>query len=126
MTSTFTSEEKANIYNLKKALRLDMNDNGIGTYSNPNMVIAGGFFSTMLGENPHYNDLDVFILNNNEGLYVNCTTGPGEWKFFANVGSSNYFKNPHILRTAKNDKNKAQFILTDYKTREEQIGRAHV
>ena len=98
-----------------------MNDNGIGTYSNPNMVIAGGFFSTMLGENPHYNDLDVFILDNNGPLFANCTSPSEGWKFHINDGSSNYFKNQHILKTAKNDKNKVQYILTDYKTREELV-----
>lgn len=121
MTSTFTSEEKANIYNLKKAIKLAMNDNGIGTYGNFDMVIAGGFFSTMFGESSHYNDIDVFILNNNAALFANCTTGPGAWKFNVNDGNSPYFHNPHILRTAKNGSNKVQFILTDYKTREELI-----
>lgn len=121
MTSTFTSEEKANIYTLKRAVKLAMIENDIGNYGNFDIVIAGGFFSTMFGESSHYNDLDVFILNNNAALFANCTSPSEGWKFFINDGSSNYFKNQHILKTAKNPKNKVQFILTDYKTREELV-----
>lgn len=124
MTSTFTSEEKANIYTLKRAVKLAMIENDIGTYSNGNMVIAGGFFSTMFGESSHYNDLDVFILNN-QGLFENCINdGPIKWmvrKNNDNTARQPYFHNPHILATAKNTVNKVQFILTDYNTREELI-----
>lgn len=125
MTSTFTSEEKSNIYNLKKAIKLAMNDNGIGNYSNIDMVIAGGFFSTMFGESSHYNDLDVFILNNHAALFENCINNTIQWKVNSSnnrVGRMNpYFHNPHIMATAKNSVNKVQYILTDYKTREELI-----
>ena len=127
MTSIFNAEEKANIYNLKKAVKKAKEDNGIGTYSNSNsnMVIAGGFFSTAM-DTGQYNDLDVFILNGNDGLFQNCIqTTTYKWKVNSNEGYGSgrnpYFHNPHILKTAKNDRNKVQFILTDYKTREELV-----
>ena len=130
MTSTFTSEEKANIYHLKETVKMAKEDNGIGTYSNKDMIIAGGFFASMFGSTVHnnYNDLDVFILNNNKDLFQNCVQNspPYHWKIRVNdvslsPAASTYFKNPHILKTARNDSNKLQYILTDYKTREELI-----
>ena len=82
MTSTFTSEEKAIVYQLKRSLKLAMEDGGISDYSNFNMVIAGGFFASMFGSTAYnqYNDLDVFILNN-EALFQNCIqTTTYKWK----------------------------------------------
>ena len=123
MTSTFTSEEKAIVYQLKRSLKLAMEDGGISDYSNFNMVIAGGFFASMFGSTAYnqYNDLDVFILNN-EALFQNCIqTTTYKWKVSEKTAGSPYFHNPHILKTAKNTVNKVQFILTDYNTREELI-----
>ena len=126
--TVFNVEETLLINQLKGSLRLAMEDGGISTYSNPNMVIAGGFFASMFNSTIYnnYNDLDVFILNNNEGLFQNCIqTTTYKWKVNSNEGYGSgrnpYFHNPHILKTAKNDRNKVQFILTDYKTREELI-----
>mgnify|MGYP003343584125 CR=1 FL=1 len=114
MTSTFTSEEKAIVYQLKRSLKLAMEDGGISDYSNFNMVIAGGFFASMFGSTAYnqYNDLDVFILNGNDGLFQNCIqTTTYKWKVNNNIGRlASYFQNPHIIATAKNDKNKVQYI----------------
>ena len=127
MTSTFTSEEKAIIYHLKQAIKKAMHDNNIGGDSNRDMVIAGGFFSTMFGESSHYNDLDVFILDNNKVLFDNCINNinnPVKWMVRHNsdvTARRPYFHNPHVIATAKNDLNKVQYILTDYKTREDLI-----
>jgi hypothetical protein len=122
MTDTvFNVEETLIINKLKSAVKDAMNANGIGTYSNINMIIAGGFFTSFF-ERKDYKDLDVFILNS-AGLFENCVVNTGNvpWKFRENDGTSHYFKNPHILKTATNDRNRVQFILTDYETREELI-----
>lgn len=86
-------------------------------------VIAGGFFASAMQDGT-YKDIDVFILNDNKGVFSDLTagsrsdnTGAHDWEVRGDAGE--YLQNPHILATALNKKTKAQYILTDYTSREE-------
>lgn len=98
-----------------------------------NVVIAGGFFTSVL-QNDKFKDIDIFILNNDVAVYNDLTSGFKNQeevnKNFA-MGSSSirtewsrseimrYNHNPSIVDVINNNHTKAQYILTKYKTREE-------
>jgi hypothetical protein len=83
-------------------------------------VIAGGYFASAFRDEP-FNDIDVFILNNNVGVYQALTDYPmrtTKWKI-RDKDAGQYLQNPHIHGTATNTSTKVQYILTDYTSRKE-------
>ena len=107
-----------------------------------NIVIAGGFFTSVL-QNNHFKDIDIFVLNNDVGVYNQLTNGfkeqldtPAktadynsdinsifdedvkgpEWSRSEMVA---YMHNTDIIDVINNHRTQAQYILTKYKTREE-------
>lgn len=126
MSDVFTLAESENILTTKTAIKKLILDKHIfrGQSGQPqgDVVIAGGFFATMLKLEP-YNDVDVFILNNNQMLYDHLTykndpdpTG-SVWNLRQDGGA--YLKNPRIKSLATNRNTKVQYILTDFRTRKE-------
>lgn len=137
---TFTNEEIVNISHAKNRLESIIKDTGIfelHTYNiekqkilkrpvldgvRPEIVIAGGVIPSILnGE--QFNDIDVFILDMNLGLFqrlVGEKTGPWLVKYFFdedNDPRSDDYKNDHVFATATNGEMKVQYILTDHKDR---------
>lgn len=106
-----------------------------------NLVIAGGYFTNTLQGIP-FKDIDIFILNNDVGIYNELTAGfiaqqvvpkapplpldvtqtivfddePREW---SRSEIMKYIHNKNIVDVINNNKTKAQYILTKYHTREE-------
>ena len=130
MTDVFTLSESDNILMTKTALKklildkhiLRGNIGGVPT----DVVIAGGFFATMLKLDP-YNDVDVFILNNNQMMYDHLTyksdPQPTGDTFIVRTDAGRYLQKPHIKSTATNTNTKIQYILTDYTSRKELLAR---
>jgi hypothetical protein len=90
--------------------------NGITT----DCVIAGGYFASAFRDEG-FNDIDVFILNKNVGVYQALTDHPSrnvKWKI-RDKDAGRYLQNPRIFGTATNTHTKVQFILTDYTSRKE-------
>ena len=94
-----------------------------------NVVIAGGFFTSTI-QNSKVKDIDIFVLDNDVAVYNDLTNGyykaeptaqihinnQGEW---SRSEIMRYKHNPNILDVINNNKTLAQYILTNYKTREE-------
>ena len=106
-----------------------------------NIVIAGGFFTSVL-QNNKFKDIDIFVLNNDVGGYNVLTQGfkeqsdkmnnpqphpsvpltifdepkEAEW---SRSEMMSYMHNPNIVDVINNNKTQAQYILTKYQTREE-------
>lgn len=126
MTDVFTLAESENIITTKTAIKKLILDKHIfrGQSGLPlgDVVIAGGFFASMLKLDP-YNDVDVFILNKNAELYKHLTyvneSDPTGSVWTTNGEVTRYLNNPHILATATNKNTKVQYILTDFRTRKE-------
>lgn len=121
VSQVFNHTEQAVIHAVKTKLRLYLDTKGIFWNGiTKDMVIAGGWFaSTFKDEAPK--DLDVFILNNNKEVYdamiLNLSFNSKEWQI--REDASQYLQNPHIKATALNLRTKAQYILTDYTSRED-------
>lgn len=121
VSQVFNHTEQAVIHAVKTKLRLYLDTKGIFWNGiTKDMVIAGGWFaSTFKDEAPK--DLDVFILNNNKEVYdsmiLNLSFNNKEWQIREDAGQ--YLQNPHIKATALNLRTKAQYILTNYTSREE-------
>ena len=100
-----------------------------------NVVIAGGFFTSTI-QNSEVKDIDIFVLNNDVSVYNSLTEGfarqemagpdtrrviddPTGQKEWSRSEIMRYKHNPNILDVINNNKTLAQYILTNYKTREE-------
>lgn len=127
MTDVFTLSESDNILITKTAIKKLIQDKYIlRGQSSPTLdndiVIAGGFFATMLKLDP-YNDIDVFILNNNRVMYDHLTykndhdPAGDVWEIRNDKKYMN--GNPHVLGVTTNKNTKVQYILTDHKSRKE-------
>lgn len=126
MADVFTPVEAREIRITKSFLVNYINNNN--ALRNPldkglsDVVIAGGFFASNL-RTEEYNDIDVFILNNNVNKfsYLIHTNEPDPsgsvWSVRSDAGV--YLKNPHIKATALNKDTKVQYILTDFTSRKE-------
>ena len=150
----FSEQEAFGIQNAKDIIKsliktrnlLDrVYDPGAGSHMQPvnakNIVIAGGFFTSVL-QNNKFKDIDIFVLNNDVGGYNVLTQGfkeqsdkmnnpqphpsvpltifdepmEAEW---SRSEMMSYMHNTNIVDVINNHKTKAQYILTKYKTREE-------
>lgn len=117
----FSATERAVIDAVKTNIQLFMNAkdifwNGVTA----DCVIAGGYFASAFREE-NFNDIDVFILNNNVNVYQALTDYPTrtiKWKV-RDKDAGRYLQNPHIHGTATNTSTKVQYILTDYTSRKE-------
>jgi hypothetical protein len=117
----FNSAEMSVIEAVKTNIQLFMNArsifwNGITA----DCVIAGGYFASAFRDET-FNDIDVFILNNNVAVYESLTDfglRTTKWKI-RDRDAGRYLQNPHIHGTATNMETKVQFILTDYTSRKE-------
>jgi hypothetical protein len=94
-----------------------------------NVVIAGGFFTSVL-QNNKFKDIDIFVLNNDTTVYNELTGGFHNASGQAQVNMTehgimrrsemmSYMHNTNILDVINNTKTQAQYILTKYETREE-------
>lgn len=136
----FTNEEIVKISRAKDSLKTIINGTGIFEYHTFNfddrkiskqkviestksrMVIAGGAISSLLnGE--QLNDVDVFILDFDIGLFQLLThqkNGPWVVKYFLDEDDDprpDDYKNEHVFATATNHELNIQYILTDHKNR---------
>lgn len=127
MTDVFKISERSNIIDCKDTLTSHIINNNIfrghlHRYAAADIVIAGGFFASVLNVEPP-NDTDVFILNNNVDLYKHLTyvndPDPTGSVWSVRTNASTYLKNPRIKETALNKDTKVQYILTDFKDRKE-------
>ena len=124
MTDVFKISERSNIIDCKDTLTSLIINNNIlrDLVDHTDIVIAGGFFASVLNVEPP-NDTDVFILNNNVNkfsylIYTNEPDPSGSvWSVRSDGGA--YLKNPRIKSLALNKDTKVQYILTDYKDRKE-------
>jgi hypothetical protein len=82
-----------------------------------NVVIAGGFFTSVLQNTP-FKDVDIFILNNDVDVYNNLTERQ-QRPLWRRSEMMSYMHNKNIVDVINNTKTDAQYILTKYKTREE-------
>ena len=126
MIDVFTLQESENILFIKSVLQKHIVELNIINISVPkdDIIIAGGYFATMLDVgNQRYNDIDVFILNNNRSVYdrLTYTNQPDPNGHVWSVSSPGRYmnKNPHVLGVSTNKTTKVQYILTDHKTRKE-------
>ncbi len=96
-----------------------------------NVVIAGGFFTSVLQNKP-FKDIDIFVLNNDTAVYNELTGGfhnasaptqvnVTEHGIMRRSEMMSYMHNTNILDVINNTKTQAQYILTKYQTREELI-----
>ena len=94
-----------------------------------NVVIAGGFFTSVLQNKP-FKDIDIFVLNNDTAVYNELTGGfhnasaptqvnVTEHGIMRRSEMMSYMHNTNILDVINNTKTQAQYILTKYQTREE-------
>lgn len=132
----FNVDEKFNIENAKREIKSYINArsllwNGLTR----NVVIAGGFFTSVL-QNNKFKDIDIFVLNNDVSVYNDLTRGfpvapintpinpifddvpfaDTEWSRSEMMA---YMHNSNIVDVINNHKTDAQYILTKYQTREE-------
>lgn len=89
-------------------------------YQTSNVVIAGGFFSSTLLNKP-FKDIDIFVLNGDRKVFDIMAH-----RFFAHGDEGwtrsemmNYAHGPKIMNVLNNKRTQAQYILTDFKTRQE-------
>lgn len=89
------------------------------------IVVAGGYFASAINEE-HINDIDLFLLRDfhNKGIIErdiwNVKNTPVASHMFT-VGDMSYMKNNKIKGTLQEHKNKIQYIITEYDTREELV-----
>jgi len=91
------------------------------TWNRDRMVIAGGCFASMIiGE--EVKDYDVFLLYDEHNAKI-MDYMETKWRDREDVriGSSGYMNNDRIKKTMFFEQSKCQYILTDFKTREELI-----
>jgi hypothetical protein len=121
----FTDEQKAAINSIKISVRQFLIQSPKAPPSTDGIVIAGGCFTSILHDE-NVNDIDIFILNSDKALFDTLTLNRGgftlHWRNDSNPHQRPYFRNnPNILATATCEQSKIQYILTDYKTREELV-----
>jgi len=91
------------------------------TWNRDRMIIAGGCFASML-KGDTVNDYDVFLLDDDHNTKIMEYM---ETKYHdrddVRIGSSGYMNNDRIKKTMFFKESKFQYILTDFKTREELI-----
>lgn len=83
-------------------------------------VVAGGVFASLINDDT-IKDIDVFVLNKNTLVYkhlIGNSAINNKW-VIRDVDAGEYLDNPHIHGTVLNLNTKAQYILTDYTSREE-------
>lgn len=129
MSKVFTQQESDRIRLVKGELQHLINSTNSfdGYFVNlSNLVIAGGYFASKINEES-VNDIDVFILNEDERTYNVLTHRSAafaakdiarDWRINADA---KYLNNPHVKSTAFNKKTKFQYILTDHKSRKDLI-----
>lgn len=104
------------------------------SYISSDVVFAGGMFASLFQE-IEINDIDIFILNNNENVFSELKEKIFNGVFhYKNMRNSSYKTNPNILSIAEGIVStntlgmeayfpkrsaKIQIILTDYKSRKE-------
>lgn len=126
----FNERETFSIETAKREIKGQINSrsllwNGITR----NVVIAGGFFTSVLQNKP-FKDIDIFVLNNDTTVYNELTGGFHNASGQAQVNMTehgimrrsemmSYMHNTNILDVINNTKTQAQYILTKYQTREE-------
>jgi hypothetical protein len=91
------------------------------TWNRDRMVIAGGCFASMIiGE--QVKDYDVFLLDDDHNTKI-MEYMETKWRDREDVriGSSGYMNNDRIKKTMFFEQSKCQYILTNFKTREELI-----
>ncbi len=126
----FNNEEVHVIKESKREIKGQINSrsllwNGITR----NVVIAGGFFTSVLQNKP-FKDIDIFVLNNDTTVYNELTGGfhnasaptqvnMTEHGIMRRSEMMSYMHNTNILDVINNTKTQAQYILTKYQTREE-------
>lgn len=139
MSETFTEKEVMSISAVKEQIKnlIDSRDIMAFNYydsdkevydknqANPGavdlMVIAGGCIASLLQEQP-INDIDVFLLDNANSLFQSLIAHKkGRWMVKYHLDDSDEYSNEHIYATAYNPESQIQYILTDYKTRQDLI-----
>jgi len=89
------------------------------------IVVAGGYFASAINDE-HVNDIDLFLLRDfhNKGIIErdmrNAKNAPAPSHMFK-IGDMSYMKNDKIKGTLQEHRNKIQFIITEYDTREELV-----
>ena len=114
MSEPFTPDEAHNIWNMKRWIQAIVGLNGLDKLDPNDAVIAGGLFASFIqGDTPR--DIDVFFLNKSFVIPYGAPSGF--------VKSEYQTGNPRIINVYNKKQNNIdfQFIVTDYKTREELI-----
>jgi hypothetical protein len=123
----FNKNEIAMISNIKKQLRgyLGQECPHAAMFDWNRIVVAGGYFASAINDEI-INDIDLFLLRDfhNKGIIEkdiwNVKNTPVASHMFT-VGDMSYMKNNKIKGTLQEHKNKIQYIITEYDTREELV-----
>jgi hypothetical protein len=89
------------------------------------IVVAGGYFASVINDEI-VNDIDLFLLRDFHNKSIierdiwNVKNTPVASHMFT-VGDMSYMKNNKIKGTLQEHKNKIQYIITEYDTREELV-----
>jgi len=123
----FNVNEIAMISNIKNQLRgyLGRECPHAAMFDWNRIVIAGGYFASVINDEP-VNDIDLFLLRDFHNKSIierdmwNVKNAPAASHMFT-VGDMSYMKNDKIKGTLQEHRNKIQYIITEYDTREELV-----
>ena len=123
----FNENEIAMISNIKKQLRgyLGQECPHAAMFDWNRIVVAGGYFASVINDEI-VNDIDLFLLRDFHNKSIierdiwNVKNTPVASHMFT-VGDMSYMKNNKIKGTLQEHKNKIQYIITEYDTREELV-----
>jgi len=124
----FNENEIAMISKIKKQLRWYLQSECPHNKFDWNrIVVAGGYFASVINDEP-VNDIDLFLLRDFHNKNIiekemwNVKNAPAASHMFK-VGDMSYMKNDKIKGTLQEHRNKIQYIITEYDTREELVSR---
>jgi hypothetical protein len=122
----FNENEIAMISKIKKQLRWYLQSEcPHKTFDWSRIVVAGGYFASVINDEV-INDIDLFLLRDfhNKGIIEKdmweVKNAPAASHMFK-IGDMSYMKNDKIKGTLQDHRNKIQYIITQYDTREELV-----
>lgn len=120
----FNNNERIKILDVKKEIKHFLNNHiDRSIFDMKGVIVAGGCFASMIN-NEEIKDIDVFILDNEQNRsavsvminLANLSRNPN-----AKIGNNEYMDDKKIEATITYYSSKIQFIVTQYKTRQELI-----
>ena len=124
MHNLFTASERDDIYRAKGKLQSMLNLY-VGLYPplSMNYIVAGGIFPSLLNDD-NIHDVDVFVLSTTQDIVEAFMKNPSRFTQKGPVRNDEYHngnQKSHIIGVFNDKNNYIQYILTNYKTRQEVI-----